>query len=85
LLQQDQGNPRLQLTVWDTHVRGDEFVKAAEAHLGGDYTEIGVAMIAASGNQQRFAVALRGVRGDKHNRADPTDVGAGHTILRFQL
>jgi len=64
LLPQDQGKPRLQLTIWDTHVRGDEFVKAAEAHLGGDYTEIGVAMIASSGNQQRFAVALRGVRGE---------------------
>jgi hypothetical protein len=64
LLPQDQGKPRLQLTVWHTGDQDDEFVKAAEAHLGGDYTEIGITEIAASGNQQRFAVALRGVRGE---------------------
>jgi hypothetical protein len=64
LLPQDQGKPRLQLTVWDTRAQDDEFVKAADAHLGGDYTEIGITEIAALGNQQRFAVALRGVRGE---------------------
>ncbi|HKQ72975.1 MAG TPA: hypothetical protein VJ810_04550 [Blastocatellia bacterium] len=64
LLPQDQGKPRLQLTVWDTSARNDEFVKTADAHLGGDYTEIGITEIAALGNQPRFAVALRGVRGE---------------------
>lgn len=64
LLPQDQGKPRLQLTVWDTGERSDEFVKTADAHLGGDYTDIAITEIAAPANQQRFAVALRGVRGE---------------------
>jgi hypothetical protein len=52
------------LTVWDTGERSDEFVKTADAHLGGDYTEIGITEITASSHQQRFAVALRGVGGE---------------------
>jgi hypothetical protein len=63
-LPSDQGKPRLQLTVWDTGSRSDTFVRAAEAHLGGDYTDIAMTEIAPSGNQRRFAVALRGVTGE---------------------
>jgi hypothetical protein len=63
LLPEDRGKPRLQLTVWDTRSREDEFVKTAEAHLGGDYTEIGITEVTYP-TQQRFVVALRGVRGE---------------------
>jgi hypothetical protein len=64
LLERDRGKPRLTLFVWDTGSRSDEFIRVAEAHLGGDYTHIAMTEIAPSGNQRRFVVALRGVRGE---------------------
>jgi hypothetical protein len=64
LLERDRGKPRLTLFVWDTGSRSDEFIRVAEAHLGGDYTHIAMTEIAPSDNQRRFVVALRGVRGE---------------------
>lgn len=62
----DQGKPRLQLTAWS--INRDEydnrFEKEADALLGGDYTDIAITRIKASGGQARFAVVLRGVRGE---------------------